>query len=159
MSLLCSISLWMVQSAFMRGQRRRLFTWFVCQTMHVQINMHKKKQKPTLYCDGVFVPLCFAWDVRDIDFSPLVRFYDNTSPQVHGLKIAISMYLLSLAYTSLLHFIARVILFFLTDVKEWIAKECSECMIPRLNISNYRTRFHPSKGENGRSSQEGACRS
>lgn len=43
-------------------------------------SVYKKKQKQTLYCDGVLVPLCFACDVRDSDFSLLVRFYNNTSP-------------------------------------------------------------------------------
>ena len=37
----------------------------------------QKKQNQTLYCDGVFGPLCFACDVRDGEFSLLVRFYNK----------------------------------------------------------------------------------
>jgi hypothetical protein len=36
---------------------------------------------------------------------------------------------------------------FLTDVNDWIIGEYAECVIPHLNIRNWFTRSHPSKGE------------
>ena len=46
--------------------------------------------------------------------------------------------------------ISSAIFLLLRDVNEWIDNECSEFMIPHLNISNCFTRSHPSKGENRR---------
>jgi hypothetical protein len=36
----------------------------------------------------------------------------------------------------------------LIDVKEWIGNECSWCMSLHLNICDWFTHSHPSKGEN-----------
>jgi predicted Zn-dependent protease len=36
----------------------------------------------------------------------------------------------------------------LIDVNEWINNECDECVLPHLNICDWFTRSHPSKGEN-----------
>jgi hypothetical protein len=36
----------------------------------------------------------------------------------------------------------------LIDVNEWINNECAECVLPHLNIRDWFTRSHPSKGEN-----------
>ena len=45
----------------------------------------------------------------------------------------------------------------LTDVNEWIYNECSECIVPHLNISNWFTFSHQSKGESHRSNCSKYC--
>ena len=38
--------------------------------------------------------------------------------------------------------------FFFIDVKDWINNNCAECVLSHLNICDWFTRSHPSKGEN-----------
>lgn len=81
---------------------------------------------------------CFEIDY-DINKIKLIDniCYAETGFSIFGRKILLNIFLLRDFRDILL----------LTDVNEWNLYECPECLIPCLNISNWYTRLHPSKGE------------
>ena len=46
----------------------------------------------------------------------------------------------------------------LIDVSEWINNECAKCVLPHLNICDWFTRLHPSKGENRTRNRSESCK-
>jgi hypothetical protein len=46
----------------------------------------------------------------------------------------------------------------LIDVNEWINNECAECVLPHLNIRDWSTRSHPSKGESCTRNRSESCK-
>ncbi len=53
---------------------------------------------------------------------------------------------------------AAIFSFYIIDVNEWINNEYAECMLPHLNICDWFTRSHSSKGENRTRNRSTSCK-